>query len=229
MLSVKEIFGPTLEGEGDNAGVPCIFIRFAGCNMWNGILKDRANSQCPYCDTDFAEGRRLDVKDIINEVNHIAKDNLEKYMVVLSGGEPFLQDHGLLEELCGALYHDGASDIQVETNGTKIVPEFLSKLLHIVCSPKVPLKDLSIDISQIDCLKILYPHPGIPLEEWLHLTSNHSIGSFYLQPIEALMPESFTRSGQRANDNIVETIVKVIELGDPWRLSIQQHKMLGLK
>ena len=50
--SVKEIFY-TLQGEGANAGRPAVFCRFAGCNLWSGLERDRDTAVCKFCDTDF--------------------------------------------------------------------------------------------------------------------------------------------------------------------------------
>ena len=50
--SVKEIFY-TLQGEGAQAGLPAVFCRFAGCNLWSGREADRAAAICRFCDTDF--------------------------------------------------------------------------------------------------------------------------------------------------------------------------------
>ena len=50
--SVKEIFY-TLQGEGANAGRAAVFCRFAGCNLWSGLERDRADAVCKFCDTDF--------------------------------------------------------------------------------------------------------------------------------------------------------------------------------
>ena len=50
--SVKEIFY-TLQGEGGQAGMPAVFCRFAGCNLWSGRESDRENAICRFCDTDF--------------------------------------------------------------------------------------------------------------------------------------------------------------------------------
>ena len=52
MYSVKEIFY-TLQGEGMNAGTPAVFLRFAGCNLWSGLEKDRTKAICQFCDTQF--------------------------------------------------------------------------------------------------------------------------------------------------------------------------------
>ena len=62
---VKAIFGPTLQGEGLHAGAPCVFLRLAGCNAWDGRAETRANSACPYCDTDFRGGELLDMEEIV--------------------------------------------------------------------------------------------------------------------------------------------------------------------
>ena len=50
--SVKEIF-VTLQGEGARVGRRAVFCRFAGCNLWTGIEKDRMEADCTFCDTDF--------------------------------------------------------------------------------------------------------------------------------------------------------------------------------
>ena len=50
--AVKEIFY-TLQGEGANTGRPAVFCRFAGCNLWSGLERDRATATCQFCDTDF--------------------------------------------------------------------------------------------------------------------------------------------------------------------------------
>ena len=50
--TVKEIFY-TLQGEGAHSGRAAVFCRFAGCNLWTGLEKDRRNAVCRFCDTDF--------------------------------------------------------------------------------------------------------------------------------------------------------------------------------
>ena len=47
IYSVKEIF-LTLQGEGYNTGTPAVFCRFSGCNLWNGIEKDRKKAVCSF-------------------------------------------------------------------------------------------------------------------------------------------------------------------------------------
>ena len=50
--SVKEIY-LTVQGEGAQTGIPAVFLRFTGCNLWSGLEKDRASAICKFCDTDF--------------------------------------------------------------------------------------------------------------------------------------------------------------------------------
>src|SRR5476649_2352255 len=53
--SVKEIYY-TLQGEGAQTGRAAVFLRFAGCNLWSGLERDRADAVCKFCDTDFVGG-----------------------------------------------------------------------------------------------------------------------------------------------------------------------------
>ena len=50
--SVKEIYY-TLQGEGAQTGRAAVFLRFAGCNLWTGLERDRGEAVCKFCDTDF--------------------------------------------------------------------------------------------------------------------------------------------------------------------------------
>ncbi|SVD29029.1 uncharacterized protein METZ01_LOCUS381883, partial [marine metagenome] len=52
MYSIKEIYY-TIQGEGFHTGRPAVFLRFAGCNLWSGLEKDRTDAVCNFCDTDF--------------------------------------------------------------------------------------------------------------------------------------------------------------------------------
>ena len=52
IYSVKETY-VTLQGEGAQTGRRAVFLRFAGCNLWSGLERDRAKAVCSFCDTDF--------------------------------------------------------------------------------------------------------------------------------------------------------------------------------
>ena len=117
LYPIVEIFD-SIQGEGSWLGKPVSFIRFAGCNL-----------TCPWCDTNFTPKEELTIHEILLRIN-------PKYDVVLTGGEPMLQDLGpLLYEL---KRHNPETLVAVETNGTCPTQYLVeSKLLDwVVCSPK---------------------------------------------------------------------------------------------
>src|SRR5262245_61950655 len=98
------MFGPTLQGEGAHAGRPCVFLRFAGCNLG-----------CSWCDTDFhPEGAaRLDAAAIGARLPEL--DAHRARLVVVTGGEPTLQWDA---ELAAAVRAAGFR-AHMESNGTR--------------------------------------------------------------------------------------------------------------
>jgi 7-cyano-7-deazaguanosine (preQ0) biosynthesis protein QueE len=115
-IVVSEVFGPTFQGEGPNAGQRVAFIRTGGCNL-----------HCSWCDTPYTwDAKRFDLRDelsrlpvdaIVNKVR-----SMEVHRVVISGGEPLLWQakkgwRDMLAELSLA-----GLKIEVETNGT-IAPD----------------------------------------------------------------------------------------------------------
>src|SRR5690349_23334970 len=101
--SVKEIFY-TLQGEGGQAGMPAVFCRFAGCNLWSGREEDRATAVCRFCDTDFVGGTKYaSASELAEEVaGQWFGNGTSKRFVVITGGEPLLQvDRPLIDSLHG--------------------------------------------------------------------------------------------------------------------------------
>jgi 7-carboxy-7-deazaguanine synthase len=95
--AVKEIFY-TLQGEGARTGRAAVFLRFAGCNLWNGVEADRADAVCRFCDTDFVGtdgdggGKFADAEALAAAVAALwPKGNFAQPYVVCTGGEPLLQ------------------------------------------------------------------------------------------------------------------------------------------
>src|ERR1700744_4932025 len=94
--AVKEIFY-TLQGEGAQTGRPAVFCRFAGCNLWSGLEKDRASAVCRFCDTDFvgvdggSRGRFPTAEPLAAAVAQAWPDGAAHRFVVCTGGEPLLQ------------------------------------------------------------------------------------------------------------------------------------------
>lgn len=110
-----EIF-ESLQGEGRNTGRPCVFVRFAGCNL-----------ACPWCDTDVGERFSMTLEELLNEIAMYKAKT-----VVLTGGEPTLIEGA--PELVAALKKLGYY-IAVETNAT-IDAAWLQFVDYVACSPK---------------------------------------------------------------------------------------------
>src|SRR4051794_39383577 len=97
--AVKELFF-TLQGEGANTGRAAVFCRFAGCNLWSGLEKDRAAAACRWCDTDFVGtygpggGRFTSARELAVAVAcrwPACSAPRARPFVVCTGGEPLLQ------------------------------------------------------------------------------------------------------------------------------------------
>lgn len=133
MYALAEIF-ESLQGEGRNTGRPCVFVRFAGCNL-----------ACPWCDTDFSRRFELSLDDLLKEVcGYRAKS------VILTGGEPTMQAG--MPELVAALKENGFW-IAVETNGTNDA-DWLAFVDYVACSPKAEFPD-SLRIARADEVRVV--------------------------------------------------------------------------
>lgn len=209
MYSVKEIFY-TLQGEGANAGTPAVFCRFAGCNLWTGREADRAKAQCQFCDTDFVGtdgdggGKFASADDLARACRQACTAETGPSLVVLTGGEPMLQ---VDQQLVDALHAHGFS-IAIETNGTLPV---LDDIDWVCVSPKA---GTSLVQTSGDELKLVYPQSAL-LPEAVHgLDFEH----FFLQPMDG--PD------QAAN---TDAAMRYCMAHPPWRLSVQTHKVLGIR
>ena len=207
--SVKEIFY-TLQGEGANAGRPAVFCRFAGCNLWTGLERDRAAATCNFCDTDFVGtdgdggGKFATAQALVDEIAHHWGDEPAHRFTVLTGGEPLLQ----VDDALTAALHERGFEIAVETNGTVAPPPGLD---WVCVSPKA---DTALVITRGDELKLVYPQEGVDPSRYTRLDFSH----FYLQPMDNLLRETNTRLAMQYC------------LAHPlWKLGLQTHKTLGIR
>jgi 7-carboxy-7-deazaguanine synthase (Cx14CxxC type) len=213
MYTVKEIFY-TLQGEGANTGRAAVFCRFAGCNLWSGREADRATAVCRFCDTDFigtdgdGGGKFATAEALASACAKVAgasrRDSGPRTLIVLTGGEPMLQvDNALLTALMRENF-----EIAIETNGTLPVPRAID---WICVSPKAgaPLVQTSGDE-----LKLVYPQQALLPETVATLAFTHR----YLQPMDGL--------SQREN---TAAAIAYCQAHPEWRLSVQTHKILGLR
>jgi len=205
--TVKEIFY-TLQGEGVQTGRPSVFCRFAGCNLWSGREADRATTVCTFCDTDFVGGERFaDARALADAVARAWPSSLSalgRPFVVCTGGEPLLQLDGPLVDALHAV----GFEIAIETNGTQLPPPGID---WICVSPKA---DAPVVLTHGDELKLVYPQPEAPPERFEQLDFAH----FSLQPMD----------GPQRSRNVQLTVDYC--LAHPrWRLSLQMHKLLGIR
>ena len=209
--TVKEIFY-TLQGEGAHAGRAAVFLRFSGCNLWSGREEDRAHATCTFCDTDFVgtgpDGGKFEdaaalARAVVSQWPWTSMRGARP-LVVCTGGEPLLQ----LDEPLVAALHDAGFEIAIETNGTQRAPAGID---WICVSPKA---NAPLVLTSGNELKLVFPQPTAMPERFESLDFRY----FFLQPMDG--PE------QERNTALA---VQYCLAHPRWRLSIQTHKLLGIR
>jgi 7-carboxy-7-deazaguanine synthase (Cx14CxxC type) len=207
---VKEIYY-TLQGEGARSGRASVFLRFAGCNLWSGLERDRPDAVCKFCDTDFVGtdgegGGKFSAADALAlavAAQWPAGSEAQPY-VVCTGGEPLLQ----MDDALVASLHAQGFEIAIETNGTLLPPRGIE---WICVSPKA---NAELELATGQELKLIYPQDGAPPERYADLLFDH----FFLQPMDGPEREANTRAATNYC------------LAHPqWRLSLQTHKLIGIR
>ena len=200
MYSLVEIF-ESLQGEGRNTGRPCVFLRFAGCNL-----------KCPWCDTDVAPRFTLSLDALVEEVAAFRAKS-----VVLTGGEPTIQPE--MPALVAALKKNGLW-IAVETNGLRS-PDWLTQIDYVACSPKADFADRyrSDDaLRRCDEVRVVASGPVDEIVAFARETRRRIAATdYYVSPCE--------RDGQI---DFATAKAVLSKLGD-WSLSVQLHKILGFR
>jgi len=210
--AVKEVYY-TLQGEGARTGRAAVFCRFAGCNLWSGQEADRPTAVCRFCDTDFVGldgpgGGRFhlaqDLAAAIDRAWRSAGATAGKPCVVFTGGEPLLQlDPPLIDRV-----HDHGFEIAIETNGTLPVPPGID---WVCVSPKA---NATLVVSRGNELKLVYPQAGAPPEAFRELDFEY----FFIQPMDG--PDRAENTAAAADYCLRHP---------EWRLSLQTHKLVGLR
>jgi len=205
---IKEIFF-TQQGEGKNTGKDFIFVRFSGCNLWSGKEKNRTSAVCSFCDTDFygtdgINGGKYLAKELIEKIKSLWISADSQIRVVLTGGEPLLQvDKPLIDALKNEDIY-----IAVETNGTLEAPDGID---WICMSPKA---NTEIKLKKGSEVKVVYPQKNLNPDDFNVL----DFKNFYIQPMDS----------QRYEDNVSQA-VKYCMRNPNWKLSLQTHKILGIR
>ncbi|HET9052414.1 MAG TPA: 7-carboxy-7-deazaguanine synthase QueE [Candidatus Dormibacteraeota bacterium] len=219
-LVVSEVFGPTLQGEGPSLGRPCAFVRLGGCNL-----------DCAWCDTPYTwdwtrfsprdELRSLQAADVLAQLAGMPVD-----MLVISGGEPMLQQDRLVPLLEGV--RASGWRIEIETNGTIApTPEVAGLVDQFTVSPKLANASIAEHRRLVDhaltafrdcgkaCFKFVVAQPG-DLDEVDALVER--LG---LEPV-FIMPEAVDAEGVLAG--MVRLADAVVQRG--YRLTPRLHLLL---
>ena len=205
---IKEIYF-TQQGEGSNTGRDFVFVRFSGCNLWSGKEKNRKSAICQFCDTDFygtdgINGGIYSAKQLIEKIKSLWVSRDDNIAVVLTGGEPLLQVN---DELVAALKQEQIY-IAVETNGTLDAPDHID---WICMSPKA---NTEIKLKKGNEIKVIFPQESLDPEKF----SLFDFSEFYLQPMDS----------NEYQENLNATIT-YCQKNPKWKLSLQTHKILGIR
>jgi 7-carboxy-7-deazaguanine synthase len=119
-VHIIEIY-KSVQGESTFAGLPCIFVRLAGCNL-----------RCNWCDSEytFSGGKKMSLEEVEAEVLKLAPVK----MVEITGGEPMLQEKELLPLMHRLLA--GGYQLLLETSGERplaAVPKSVHKIVDVKC------------------------------------------------------------------------------------------------
>ncbi|GAB4537452.1 MAG: 7-carboxy-7-deazaguanine synthase [Haliangiales bacterium] len=198
---IKEIFGPTVQGEGCHAGRPCVFLRFASCNL-----------ACSWCDTDFAArgASRMSAAEIARALLEL--DRHRARMVVVTGGEPTLQwDGPLADELAQAGF-----SVHMESNGTRPLK---APVDWLTVSPKPRFHragDRLVDALPVSECKVVVDG-SVDNDALSAYEARYPEAAWLLQPC---MDKDYER-------HLADTIA-LVTARPRWRLSLQLHKIVGL-
>lgn len=215
---IHSIFS-SIQGEGPFSGIPAIFVRFSGCNL-----------NCPLCDTDHTPFEEFTLERTVGSIlAAISEEQSKISLVVLTGGEPMLQDIApLVRHLIGLKFF-----VQIETNGTLYRSFFpwkeIGTSLFVVCSPKTKIHlELNPYIGAYKyTVRATSPlaDNGLPLfalgndREIDHPPSTFRGGMIFIQPADE-------KNAKRNSANTARAVDICKRYG--YTLCLQIHKIIGV-
>jgi len=215
-LSVHSIF-ETIQGEGPLAGAPSVFVRLWGCHL-----------HCTFCDTDFES-----VNDALT-IDRIVAKVAKQVLVVITGGEPLRQN---IAPLCCALVSAG-HHVQIETAGNLPFQDSIPPYgVDVVISPKThsiheSLLPVTTAFKYIISAKQILGEDGLPITNTQDLegksrplarptqSPDWHIIPVYLQPMDEYSDEA---------NKVNRALCVALSLKHGYRISLQQHKILGIE
>lgn len=227
-MKVFEIF-KSISGEvaGCPQGSLATFIRFSGCNL-----------KCKFCDAEETQsgkiGSNLSVKEIINKVNEFGLKN-----VILTGGEPLIQDRNAFFELITELkFYSKNYNVSIETNGTILPATYIHKNCTVIMDYKLDQIDQMIPVNFIglkrtDFIKFVIEDEKqlkIAIQTQKNLIQKKVIAQFAYSPMMPKMtdimkdPNNIIKTQKLAKTITNELIKNQLE----GIINIQMHKILNL-
>lgn len=232
--ALHDIF-ETLQGEGARTGSRAIFVRFAGCNAWDGTPAGRsrgAGACARWCDTDFSPRETLTAEEILSRATALwyssdPKGTHERW-VVYTGGEPTLQlDMALVELFWRAGWRQA-----VETNGSRDPEEngrrILSRVDWITVSPKLGLPMILEKAHELKVVLPASPDADWPPGTLEALERNHGYAFLYVQPLDLGASDPLGRTAPGVCAPSLRQCIEWVKRHPLWRLSLQTHKVIGL-
>jgi len=199
---IREMFGPTLQGEGAHAGSACVFLRFAACNL-----------ACTWCDTDFSAeaSTKLSAAEITKRLLEL--DVHRSGVVIVTGGEPTLQwDGGLATALADAGFR-----VHMESNGTH---PLAAPVDWLTISPKP-----QFHAGRFALASALPAHEvqgvvddTVDAGTLVDYEKRWSAAARFVQPC----------MDARYNEHLARAI-DLVTRRPSWRLSLQLHKIIGVQ
>lgn len=164
----------------------------------------KCNLACDFCDTDFERGVKMSVEEVLAEI--------EKYgckWIIWTGGEPTLQ----LTDAIVARFKEEGYFQAIETNGTRRVPVGID---YITCSPKQYFEKVKELIPVVDELRFpIQKGDSLPDISMLPKTERYLLSPIF--------------DNQEIIQENVDYCVKLVKENPPWALSLQVHKLIGIR
>jgi len=207
MLKINEIFY-SLQGESTYAGLPCVFIRLAQCNL-----------RCAYCDTQYAYDNFYEIS-----TDEVLK-KIEQYncpLVEITGGEPLLQKETLLltKNLCDKNYK-----VLIETNGSLAIKD-LDKRAVVIMDIKCPSSGCSQSFLEenINFFKKIDQVKFVIADEIDYNWAKEKIKKYALQNLAEII---FSPVFGKIEPSILAQWILRDKIN--VRLQVQLHKVLNVK
>ncbi len=211
----------SVQGESSFAGLPCIFVRLAGCNL-----------RCAWCDSEytFSGGKPFSADQILAQIEALAPCRLIEF----TGGEPMLQARELLPLMQTLL--DRGFELMIETSGERPLAD-VPKAVHKIVDVKCPGAGAAANSFRLENLAALTPRDEVKFvltdrrdyEFARDFIREHALdekaGGILLSPAFTKTP-----SPLRTADNIAldprDLVDWMLADGLPARLSLQIHKFI---